>query len=679
MKRGLTTLALALVACGPPPAPAAKGAPLPPVVPEPPAEAPKLDAIPRVEWNRLAAELALPLFWVADANRSGAVAPDEIAVLWGIGRPDAVYVEGGHFTPAFVAAYAQMVDARARAAAGTPSDGLDPAERKRRAAVHEELAQGMPTLVRSDFRGASAEDRAIVEHVLAAADLVERIFAKQRGADGMAAEIPPSDAASRMLFYRNQGPWCEAPKTEKDPDCSALARRPPRVVGLYPAALQKDPKFCEKLERRPDQKALLTPFNIVVERAGDLAPVPYHVAYKEEMTAISKELAAAAQAITSPMEAAFKAYLEADAKAFLDGDWAPADEAWAKMGVDNSAWYLRVAPDEVYTDPCSRKAGFQVSFARINRDSIEWQKKLDPQKAKLEGALAKLAGPPYVARKVTFHLPDFIDIVLNAGDARAPLGATVGESLPNWGRVVDEGRGRTVAMTSFYTDEDSRTALHAKAASLMCASSLDPLAGDPKLGIMTTVLHEAAHNLGPAHEYKVKGKTPSEVFGGPLASTLEELKAQTSAGYLADFLAGEGTLDAKTAALAHVGDVLWAFGHISEGMYGADGSPKHYSQLSAIEVGAYVDAGAIAYLSKEKAANGKDEGCFVIDTAKLPAAIAALEKAVLSVMSRGDKADAIALRQKYVDVDGEWKRLRGVITERWLRLPRATFVYSIAR
>ena len=40
------------------------------------------------------------------------------------------------------------------------------------------------------------------------------------------------------------------------------------------------------------------------------------------------------------------------------------------------------------------------------------------------------------------------------------------------------------------------------------------------------MLHEAAHNLGPAHEYKVKGKTDDQVFGGPLASTLEELKAQ---------------------------------------------------------------------------------------------------------------------------------------------------------
>ena len=36
---------------------------------------------------------------------------------------------------------------------------------------------------------------------------------------------------------------------------------------------------------------------------------------------------------------------------------------------------------------------------------------------------------------------------LDAGDARAASGATIGQSLPNWGPVANEGRGRTVAMT----------------------------------------------------------------------------------------------------------------------------------------------------------------------------------------------------------------------------------------
>jgi hypothetical protein len=688
MKRAFPTIALVLVAG----AAACEPAPAPPVVPPPPLETvaatastpppppaappPKLDAIPRLEFNRLAAELDLPLFWMADTNGSGSLDVDELATLWGVGAKDTVWIKDGAFAPALYAAYAQMIVARAK---GASAEGLDEPERRRRAAVRAELAQGMPSLVRSDFRHASAEDRGLVEHVLAAAEIIERIYGKQRGTAGMLAEIPPGDAASRMVFYRNQGPWCDAPKTEKDPDCNALARRPARVSGYYPAAIQKDPKFCATLDARPDQKALLTPFNVVVERNGDLAAVPYQVAYKDEMEAVSRELTAAAEAVQSPGEAALKAYLTADAKAFLDGDWFAADEVWAKMGTQSSKWYLRVAPDETYADPCSRKAGFQVSFALINQDSIAWRQKLDPRKKEMEGVLAKLAGAPYKAHEVTFHLPDFIDVVLNAGDARAPLGATVGESLPNFGPVADQNRGRTMAMTNFYLDADNRAAFREKAASMLCKGSYDPAASEPALQVMSTVLHEAAHNLGPANDYKVKGKTGSEIFGGPLAATLEELKAQTSALFLADWLAQKGVIDKKTAGLAHVGDILWCMGHISEGMYGADGAPKHYSHLAAIQVGAFVDAGALVFHPHDKATNDKDEGCLEIKTDKLPAAIAALEKRVLGMMARGDKADAVKLRAKHVDSAGPSKQLRDLITERWLRHPRATFVYSIER
>ena len=385
--------------------------------------------------NRLAAELDLPLFWIADTNGDGALEPDEVAVLWGVAPEGTAWIQGGAFSPAFLSAYAAMVKVKAE---GHPLAGLDDAEKKRRTAVLAELSAGRPTLIRTDLRGASAEDRAIAAHVIAAANVIEHLYDEQLGSASLAAEIPEGDTASRMLFYRNHGPFCASPMTEKDPDCGALPRRPSRVSGLYPASLQKDPKFCEKLDARPDQKVITDPFTVVVDKGvHDLGAVPYHVAYKDEMAQVATELEAAAAAITSPGEAALEAYLLADAKSFLDNDWLPADEAWAKMGVNNSKWYLRVAPDETYGDPCSRKAGFQVSFARINQASIAWQNKLEPVKSAMEGAIAKLSGPPYKERKVSFHLPDFIDIILNAGDARSPAGATVGESLPNWGPLAN--------------------------------------------------------------------------------------------------------------------------------------------------------------------------------------------------------------------------------------------------
>jgi hypothetical protein len=651
----------------PPPVPVAAAAPTPP----PPA----YDRVPRAEWNRLAVELALPVFWVADTNKNGAIDADEVSSVWGV-APAERWVDGGKLTPRFAEAYEAIVRVKEK---GHAVAGLDAAEQKRRAAVAAELAQGRPSLVRSDFRAASDEDKAIVEHVLAAAAIVDRLFAKQVGSAGMEKDIPQGDTLSRALFFRNHGPWCEAPKTDGDASCSALAAKPKKVSGLYPASLQSDPKFCEALEKRKDHKALLDQFSVVVEKGKELEPVPYHVAFKDEMGAIAAELDAAAKAIASPGEAAFKAYLTAAAQAFRDGKWGPADEAWAKMNVSNSKFYLRVAPDEVYFEPCSRKAGFHVSFARINQDSIAWQKKLDPLKNDMEAALAKMAQKPYKARQVTFHLPDFIDVVVNAGDSRNALGATIGQSLPNWGPVANEGRGRTVAMTNLYTDEDSRIAAAEQRSSVFCAATMRSLAFDPQSLVMTTVLHEAAHNLGPAHEYRVNGKVDGETFGGPLASMLEELKAQTSAMYFTDWLVEKNVVDKATAERAHAGDFAWAFGHVAQGVYDASGKPKPYSQLASIQLGHFLAAGAMAWKPAEPAANGKDVGCFEIVQEKLPAAIADLEKQVLSIKARGDKKAAVALRKKFVDDDGAWKDGRKIIQERWLRSPKSSFVYGIER
>src|SRR5262245_45625975 len=73
MRRAALLLALALAACEPePPPPSVPAPPTSSAAPEPStpaAQAPaRLDAIPRLEFNRLAAELDLPFFWIADTD-----------------------------------------------------------------------------------------------------------------------------------------------------------------------------------------------------------------------------------------------------------------------------------------------------------------------------------------------------------------------------------------------------------------------------------------------------------------------------------------------------------------------------------------------------------------------------------------------------------------------------------
>ncbi|MBI5608844.1 MAG: hypothetical protein HY902_08175 [Deltaproteobacteria bacterium] len=664
-KRWMVVATAAAMACG--------GAPAAPDSTQAPSRTEELrTSLPRAEFNARAVAAGLPLFWRADANGNQVLDPDELALVHGApGGPRSRWLDGRGPTPHLYSKLAELEK-------DTRPTSASEAEALRQEAVRLELRQGRPTLLHSDLRDLSPGEKTMVSKLLAAADRIELLHARQLGTAGLADQIPSEDTASRALLYRNQSPWCEAPATERDPNCNALASRPPKRSGLYPLDLQANSKFCEELAAHPDHTALLDPFTVVVrDAAGKLVAQPFHVAYAADMAAVADLLEQAAAAEDRPDEAPLRAYLKAAAQAFRDGNWQPADEAWAAMSATNSKWYLRIAPDEVYYEPCSRKAGFAFTLARIDQGSLQWQQKLDPLKAEMEALLAKLAGPPYTPRKVDFHLPDFIQIVLNKGEARAALGATVGQSLPNWGPVANEGRGRTVAMANIGTDPDSRAQWQQQTASLLCQAAMADFVTDPGPRQMSTVLHEAGHNLGPAHEYRVDGKKDGEIFGGGLASMLEELKAQTIALYLTDWLVGKGVIDEKLARRAHLGDISWGFGHISSGMVDADGRPKPYSQLAAVQLGSLLQSGALQWRASEVAANGKDVGCFEVDRAKLSPAIAALMAQVAGIKARGDKPAALALRKQMVEDPGPWADLRKIIADRWLRAPKASYLYAI--
>lgn len=632
----------------------------------------------RNAFNRLAQETNTPLFWRKDEKNNNTIEPEQVSFLWGM-RPDqtiADYVNQHQFTASFDEVYRRMVNIGSHQPPD-PDKITDP-EQKRRALVIQEIGQARPALLMSDFTRSSAEDQAVVKHVLKMASLIDEIYLMQNGVYALDKSIPNDDTASRTLFFRNHGPFCLNPKTEDNPDCNALPSKPKRVVGVYPASLQQTKNFCEILLNHKDSKNLVDSFATVIEQNGKWLTVPYATAYQPKMLEVANELDATAASIHDAKETAFKNYLLAAAKSFRNNDWYAADEAWAKMNATNSKWYLRIGPDEVYWEPCSLKAAFHVSFAKINPESILWQEKLNPLKDEMEAKLASLAGPPYQARQIKFHLPDFIDIILNAGDSRSHAGGTMGQSLPNTGPVAEKGLGRTVVMTNIIMpDETSRSLYLKRAASLFCKATMDKVAADPKLTNMTTVLHEAAHNLGPAHEYKVNGKVDRDVFGGPMASMLEELKAQSSALYFTGWLVEKKIIDQATADQAGLDNLLWAFGHISRGMYTADGGFKAYSQLAAIQFGTLVKGGSVVWHREEKAANGADQGCFEVDMNQFRTNVLQLEQTILQIKARGDRAKAESWKSEMVDNDPELKRLHAIITERVLRSPALTFVYAV--
>jgi hypothetical protein len=633
--------------------------------PEVPAGEQAFDDLSRDELNLLALRLDLPLFWAADADGDRSVDAGEVRELL-FYPSEGRWVSDGELTPQFVAAY----DAMVRAKSAPPPESV-----RERLLLHE-LGTAAIAVVETDLRSLPEEHRQFAERMLAVARLIDALYAKQVGMAALAARLEGASAPSRSVFRRNWGPECLSPAMERNTACSAIEGAPKRYVDVYPETLQRQDGFCAAIEARPDGEALLDPFVAVRERNGAPVPVPYHEVYGAEMTAIAAELDAAAGALADPNEESLRVYLRAAAASFRSNDWLAADEAWSRMNAESSRWYLRVAPDETYWDPCSRKAGFHLTLALVDRASLEWQRLLTPFQDDMERAIASLNERVYTARDVSFHMPDFIAIAINAGDDRTAFGATIGQSLPNWGRVADEGWRRTVAMANLYTDADSEARRRQVAESLFTTGSLAHYSASSEPGLMSTVLHEATHNLGPSHDHRLNGRTNSDAFGGELATMLEELKAQTGALFYLEFLVARGAITRERANETFLDSLIWALGHVSEGMYTADGQRKPYSQLSAVQIGWLLEHGALTFDAGRPAANARDRGSFAIDLGRLPAASEGLMREVIRITATQDRPAAESLAARYVD--GTIVP-HVVVSERYGRIPRQSFVYSFVR
>jgi hypothetical protein len=401
-----------------------------------------------------------------------------------------------------------------------------------------------------------------------------------------------------------------------------------------------------------------------------LTAVPYTVAYKDDLEAIAVELDAAAAAITSPDEAAFKAYLTAAAKAFRDNDWESADVAWAAMGDAGSKWYLRIGPDEVYYEPCALKAGFHVSFARINPGSVEWRIACPGQgqdgagarqarRQAVQGAQGRL--PP---ARLHRHRRQRRRLALEHRRHHRPVAAQLGQGVRR--------RRPHVVMTNLYTDADSAARrCSTQTGSLFCTATQAKMSADPAVALMTTVLHEAAHNLGPSHDYKVKGKTDDAIFGGPMAAMMEELKAQTAALYFSEWLA-KARRDHRRgrAGVARPRHRVGLRPHrdrhvhrrrLAQDLLAARGDPARHA----------VRQRRPGVDPEDKAANGTDTGCFELDLERGRPRSTSSRRACSRPRPRATRRTPQAMQAPFVDGKaGGWADLRATITERWLRAPR---------
>jgi len=122
--------------------------------------------------------------------------------------------------------------------------------------------------------------------------------------------------------------------------------------GFYPKGITK-----ERLEKAAqDNPALLSPFTYVLEENGKLKAVNYHEHYAKYLQPIARTIEKAAEISTNK---SYQAYLKAQAKSLLDGNYGRAYRQW--LAVRNSSLDFNLGPFERYLDKIfSIKRTFQA-------------------------------------------------------------------------------------------------------------------------------------------------------------------------------------------------------------------------------------------------------------------------------------------------------------------------------
>lgn len=616
-----------------------------------------MPAMDQSTFNRMAVLVNQRVHWRTDSLNPGVLDPTELTVPGSrsIGSP---WVKGDAFQAKFVKLYKVMVEAH------------------RKEVVAQELNQGRTVVLRTDARALTEEDRLVLRELMGVAELTDKLYRLQRGEQQISSRVA-RDTQSRAMFERNQSVSCVGTKTQSHPFCSATESFVRPVSEAYPADMKHDQALCDTLRAQPNAAALLDPFTVVrrVKDGEGFIAIPYHLHYANLTGAIAKRLRKASDVILSEAEQPLKKYLAAAAKGFETNAWWEADEAWSEMSGSSSKWYLRVGPDETYMDPCQVKAGFHLSLALVDKGAVEWQKRLTGLRQEMEQRIADVIGAPYAARDVKFHMPEFIQVVLNAGDARSGLGATVGQSLPNFGPVAAESRGRTVMMANLYQDPTSIQNGRLVADSLFSKEAMAFWSDKPTHSQLDIILHEATHNFGPTGTWRVEGKLPEEVFGGRTDAILEELKAQTGSLFYLDYLRERGDLDEETAKGVTLSALRWSMGQVARGLWTSTGKPKTYGQVAAIQLHWFVSAGAIRF--DETSSGSGEPGRFVVDFDALRGSVEALMRHVGRIKAAGDKAAAEQMIQDCVKDSALAGYRSDLVTSRTQRFPSASFIYEI--
>jgi hypothetical protein len=487
----------------------------------------------------------------------------------------------------------------------------------------------------ANLKHLSANEKAAIKEMIAAAEIMDKLFWRQAYGDPKSLQTLTSDP--KLLEYANinYGPWDRLQGNR--PFLPGVGEKP-LGAQFYPADMTKEEFEAAKLPAATDLYS-------VVRRdgKGKLFTVPYNIAYGTDLQQAAAHIRKASELITEPQ---LKAYLALRAEALESNVYQPSDMAW--MDMKENSLDLVIGPIENYED---RLYGYRAAFeAYVLVKDKEWSQKLARYAKFLPELQRDLPVPEEYKRETPGTDSDLnaYDVVYYAGDCNAGS-KTIAINLPNDEEVQLKKGSRRLQL---------KNAMRAKYDKIMLPIA-EILIVPEQRKLLTfdaffanTMFHEVAHGLGikkvitPGSDVLVKDAL-KETSG-----TMEEGKADMLGVFMIEGLTQRGELPKSELDDQYVTYMAGIFRSIRFGASSAHG----VANLARFN------------FFKEQGAFTRDaKGQYKVDMEKMQAANQQLTALTLKFQGDGDYEGTKAFLAKYgvvtPELQGDLDRLKAIPTD----------------
>ncbi len=479
--------------------------------------------------------------------------------------------------------------------------------------------------------GLTVREKKMVEKLVDASRHLEDIFWRQIDPEALtlyqslANSKNPKDEQLRRYIWINASRFDLL--DENRPFVGTAPIPPGR--GFYPEGLTRA-QVEQYVKDHPEKRDEIYSSTTVVRwQADQLVGLPYHIAYRSFLETAARDLREAAKLSTDP---AFANFLRLRADALLNDDYFKSDLAW--LDLKDPKFDVIFAPYETYDDGLlGVKATYGAAVLVRNEEESGKLAMFQKYVADIQDALP-LAPEDRPSKRGLETPMEVMDAPYRAADLRHGYQA-VADNLPNDPRVHEQKGSKKIFFKNFM-DARVNYVILPLAQYMMLPEQASRASGEGYL--LSTIMHEMAHGLGPAYARTASGKVMIREAIGPAYPGLEEAKADVVGMFGLQWLVDHGVLPKEKLEEYYASYIAGIFRTVRFGAGEAHG------QAQMMEFN---------YLSEQGAIKRQASGRYAIDYDVMPSALAGLAKELLDIEATGSRERAENWFRKYDVIPAE--------------------------